>query len=51
VTADSRVLATVQRTGGYCVQAVVPAPGSFNIYINKAAAAPQTVPVGYLVIN
>jgi len=51
VTATSMVMATVQRTGGFFVQAAVPAAGSFTIYINKAPVSPATVKVAYLVLN
>jgi hypothetical protein len=51
VTASSMVTATVQQTGGYFVQAAVPAAGSFTIYINKAPVSPATVKVAYLVLN
>jgi hypothetical protein len=51
VTASSMVTATVQRTGGFFVQAAVPAAGSFKIYINKAPVSPTTVKVAYLVLN
>lgn len=50
VTTASYIIATLQtrRTGVY-VHAVVPAAGSFTIYLNKAVTA--TTYVGYLVIN
>ena len=50
VTTSSYILATLQtrRTGVY-VHAVVPAAGSFTIYLNKAVTA--TTYIGYLVIN
>lgn len=50
VTTSSYIIATLQtrRTGVY-VHAVVPAAGSFTIYLNKAVTA--TTYVGYLVIN
>ena len=50
VTTGSYIIATLQtrRTGVY-VHAVVPAAGSFTIYLNKAVTA--TTYVGYLVIN
>ncbi len=51
VTATSMVTATVQQTGGFFVQAAVPAAGSFKIYINKAPVSPATVKVAYLVPN
>jgi hypothetical protein len=51
VTKASMVTATVQRTGGFFVQAAVPAAGSFKIFINKAPVSPATVKVAYLVLN
>jgi hypothetical protein len=50
VTTSSYIIATLQtrRTGVY-VHAVVPAAGSFTIYLNKAVTA--TTYIGYLVIN
>ena len=51
VTANSMVIATVQRTGGFFVQAAVPAAGSFSIYLNKAPVSPATVKVAYMVLN
>ena len=50
VTTASYIIATLQtrRTGVY-VHAVVPAAGSFTIYLNKAVSS--TTYVGYLVIN
>ena len=45
------VMATVQRTGGFFVQAAVPAAGSFTIYLNKAPVSPATVKVAYMVLN
>jgi hypothetical protein len=50
VTTASYIIATLQskRTGIY-VQSVVPAAGSFTIYLNKAVTS--TTYVGYLVIN
>ena len=51
VTATSMVMATVQRAGGFFVQAAVPAAGTFTIFINKAAVSPATVRVAYLVLN
>ena len=50
VTTSSFIIATLQtrRTGVY-VHAVVPAAGSFTIYLNKAVTA--TTYVGYIVIN
>ena len=51
VTTNSMVIATVQRTGGFFVQAAVPAAGSFTIYLNKAPVSPATVKVAYMVLN
>lgn len=51
VTATSMVTATVQQTGGYFVQAAVPAAESFTVYINKAPTTPATVKISYLVLN
>jgi hypothetical protein len=51
LTAKSMVMATVQQTGGFAVQAAVPAAGSFTIYLNKAPVSPATVKVAYLVLN
>ena len=51
VTTASMVNATVQQTGGFFVQAAVPANGSLTIYLNKAPTAPGTVKVAYLVLN
>jgi hypothetical protein len=51
VTAKSMVLATVQQTGGYAVQAAVPAAGSFTVYLNRAPSGSTTVTVAYLVLN
>jgi hypothetical protein len=51
VTARSMVVATVQQTGGFAVQAAVPAAGSFTIYLNKAPLGSTTVNVAYLVLN
>jgi hypothetical protein len=51
VTANSMVVATVQQTGGFAVQAAVPAAGSVTVYLNKAPARSTTVRVAYLVLN
>jgi hypothetical protein len=50
VTAQSMVLATVQRAGGFFASAI-PAAGSFTIYLNKAPVSPGAVRVAYLVLN
>jgi hypothetical protein len=50
VTPYSYVLATLQTSvSGVYIRAVVPATGSFKIYLSKAAG--KTVKVGYLVVN
>jgi len=50
VTTSSYVVATMQtNVSGVYVRAVVPAAGSFKIYLSKAAG--KTVWVGYVVIN
>jgi hypothetical protein len=50
VTASSYIIATLQtRRAGVYVHAVVPAAGSFTIYLNKNVTAATVV--GYLVIN
>jgi hypothetical protein len=50
VTASSYIIATLQtRRAGVYVHAVVPAAGSFTIYLNKTVTAATVV--GYLVIN
>ncbi len=41
VTTNSMVIATVHRTGGFFVQAAVPAAGSFTIYLNMAPVSPR----------
>ena len=51
VTARSMVMATVQQTGGFAVQAAVSAAGSFTIYLNKAPSGSTTVKVAYLVLR
>jgi hypothetical protein len=51
VTAKSMVVATEQQTGGFAVQAAVPAAGSITIYLNKAPPGSTTVKVAYLVLN
>ena len=51
VTAKSMVMATVQQTGGFAVQAAVPTAGSLTIYLNKAPAGSTTVKVAYLVLD
>lgn len=51
VTATSMVIATAQQTGGFFVQAAVPAGGAFTIYLNKAPTSPATVKVAYLVLS
>jgi hypothetical protein len=51
VTAKSMVMATVQQTGGFAVQAAVPAAGSFTIYLNKAPSRSTAVKVAYLVLS
>ena len=50
VTTSSMVLATVQRAGGFFAS-VIPAAGSFTIYLNKASTGGATVKVAYLVLN
>ena len=50
VTTSSYIIATMQTSvSGVYVRAVVPASGSFKIYLSKAAG--KTVYVGYLVVN
>jgi hypothetical protein len=50
VTTSSYIIATLQTSvSGVYVRAVVPASGSFRIYLSKAPG--KTVYVGYLVIN
>ena len=50
VTTSSYIVATMQtNVSGVYVRAVVPASGSFKIYLSKAAG--KTVVVGYVVIN
>jgi hypothetical protein len=50
VTTSSYILATLQTSvSGLYVRAVVPASGSFTIYLSKAPG--KTVYVGYLVVN
>jgi hypothetical protein len=51
VTASSMVVATVQQTGGFAVQAAVPAAGSLTIYLDKAPSGSTTVKVAYLVLG
>lgn len=51
VSTASMVLATVQQTGGFFVQCVVPVSGAFTISINKAPVSPTTVKVAYLVLR
>lgn len=51
VTARSMVVATVQQTGGFAVQAAVPAAGSFTVHLNKPASRSTAVKVAYLVLN
>jgi hypothetical protein len=50
-TTGSMILATVQQRGGFFVKNVVPASGSFTIYINKAPASPKTCIIAYFVLN
>jgi hypothetical protein len=50
-TTASMILATVQQSGGFYVKYVVPASGSFTIFINKAPTSPATVKVAYFVLN
>ncbi len=50
-TTGSMILATVQQKGPFFVKNVVPATGSFTIYLNKAPAYPNTVIVAYFVLN
>jgi len=50
VTTASYIIATLQTSvSGVYVRAVVPASGSFTIYLSKAPR--KTVYVGYMVIN
>jgi hypothetical protein len=51
VTTSSMVLAHVQQSGGFFVQYVVPASGSFSIFINKAPVSPNVVKVAFFVMN
>ncbi|HEX9377451.1 MAG TPA: hypothetical protein VGB19_14595 [Actinomycetota bacterium] len=50
-TTGSMILATVQQQGAFFVKNVVPATGSFTIYLNKAPASGYTVIVAYFVLN
>jgi hypothetical protein len=45
VTTSSMVLATVHQSGGFYVKYVVPASGSFTIFINKAPDTGKVVKV------